>query len=94
MESKDLREDLAALSHEIWAHWMKYMDKQVVEILDRDGEYWFAIPMDKHERWFRQMITPYAKLSWKEQESDRDQADKIIDLLYEQGYLVHEEDLD
>jgi hypothetical protein len=47
----------AALEHERWAKWHKYMiDKQTPENL---------------ERWARQSVTPYALLSESEKESDR-----------------------
>ena len=37
------------------------------------------------ERWRRQMNTPYAELSEKEKDSDREWAKKLIDLLGEQN---------
>lgn len=70
----DLREQLAALCHEQWAGWMKYLfvkgnkkDKGSFEIFD-----------DEVKRWERQMNTPYADLSHEEKESDRKEADKFL----------------
>jgi hypothetical protein len=77
MKANELREDLAALSHEIWAHWMTYLFN--VGYGDTEGQY--VIPADKVQRWMRQMKTPYAELSEEEKASDREQADKIIKLL-------------
>jgi hypothetical protein len=74
---EDVRERLAAVQHEIWAHWMRYLF-DVCETNDtRDGRV-VIIPADKVKRWQRQMNTPYVDLTDREQESDRHQADKIL----------------
>lgn len=79
----DLREALADISHEIWAHWTKYQ----FSILAGDhGDCGLEpsaliIPADKVARWTRQMNTPYSELTEKEKESDRHQADKILAVL-------------
>jgi len=71
------REKLADLSHEIWSHWMKYLFS--VSRQNSDGS--VTIPDEKVSRWTHQSITDYADLTEKEKDSDRDQADKIIQLL-------------
>ena len=63
----DLREQLAALEHEQWAHWTRYM-------LDN-------LTSENIARWQQQIETPYAELSEKEKESDRRWADKVLSLL-------------
>ena len=70
------REILADVSHEIWASWMKWQ----LEICDKyqDGA---LIPAGLVERWTRQINTPYKELIVQEQNSDREQADKIINAL-------------
>lgn len=60
-------EVLAAIQHEIWAHWMRYM-WEVSETQD-DGT--LTIPASRVDRWERQMRTLYADLSEEEKESDR-----------------------
>ena len=75
--NKLTREDLASLQHDIWSHWMKY--QWSVCTANEDGT--FTIPADKVKRWTRQINTPYSDLTDKEQESDRHQADKVIELL-------------
>ena len=40
-----------------------------------------TIPQELVERWERQTATPYAELSGPEQDSDRKEADKFINLL-------------
>lgn len=72
--SDQLREALADVSHEIWAHWMRYLFS--VAITEPDGAR--TIPADKVRRWTRQMATPYAELPESERVSDLEQADKIL----------------
>ena len=71
------REELAAVQHEIWAHWTKYQ----FSICQHNKDGTITIPTDKVERWSRQMNTPYSDLTDKEKESDRHQADKVLMVL-------------
>lgn len=73
-----MRESLANLQHEIWSHWMRYLFSKGVT--GHDGV--FMLSCQCVELWQRQMNTPYAELSDKEKDSDREQADKIIDCLW------------
>ena len=73
-----MREELAAVQHEIWSHWMKYLFKQC-----KSAEDGWLIPSDKVCQWVCQMNTPYDEWSEKEKESDREQAVKVLDLLEE-----------
>ena len=59
-------ERLAALEHEQWAHWTRYM-------LDN-------LTPENIERWERQIATPYSDLSESEKESDREWARKVVRL--------------
>lgn len=80
----DLRERLADLSHEIWSHWMRWMFSCGADmVVAAEGEEMIAwtMPPSKRERWQRQMNTPYGELSEREKDSDREQADKILDVL-------------
>ena len=72
--SDELREQLADIQHAIWAHWMKYLFR--VSHRNYDGS--VTIPLDKVERWKRQMTTAYTELSDSEQDSYRKQADKVL----------------
>ena len=72
-----MREELSALQHDIWSHWMKYL----FSVCRRENGDALIIPADKVQRWSKQMNTPYSELTEKEKESDRDQADKVIDLI-------------
>ena len=71
-----MREEIAAVQHAIWSHWMKYLFS--VSDTDSGCE---TIPADEANRWKRQVNTPYSELKEKEKESDRDQADKVIAVL-------------
>lgn len=73
-----MRETLAAILHEIWAHWMRYLFS-CCRIDSATGE--LVIPSEHWRRWKRQMKTPYFELSEEEHRSDREQADKVIEAL-------------
>jgi len=62
-----LREMLAALEHDQWAHWTRYMLANLTP--------------ENIERWKRQVETPYSELSEKEKDSDREWADKVFEEL-------------
>ena len=72
--SSPLREALAALEHDQWAHWTRYM----LDTLRNTG-----IPMTSEivARWERQIATPYAELTEAEKDSDREWADKVLAVL-------------
>jgi hypothetical protein len=63
----DIKEQLAELEHQQWAHWTKYM-------LDN-------LTPENIERWRRQIDTPYSDLSEAEKESDRRWVDKVLKIV-------------
>ena len=75
----NLRERLAENAHISWAGWTQYVFNTCTE--NPDGS--LTIPADKVNRWKRQIETPYNKLSYTEQESDRTEADIILDIFNE-----------
>ncbi len=80
MKSKEknlLREKLSDIQHEIWSNWMTHLFK--VTISNDDGTY--TIPVDKVNHWKRQISTPYNRLSESEKNSDRKQANKILNII-------------
>jgi len=79
MKDDELIEKLADVQHAIWAHWMTYMFS--CGMVRTDGAW--IMPADKAARWTMQAGTPYAKLTEREKESDRDQARKLIPVLCE-----------
>ncbi len=79
-EADEMFEALAAIQHEIWSHWMKYLFS--ISIENEDGTY--TIRADKVKRWKKQLETTYSNLSEKEKESDREMVQKILNELYKQ----------
>lgn len=73
----DTREAVAELAHKQWAGWMKYLFSKGT--FNEDGTW--TMPEEFVRRWTRQAMTPYRKLSPEEQDSDRKEADKFLDLL-------------
>lgn len=71
-----MREKLAKLAHEQWSGWMVYLFSKCKATAT--GE--MVIPRWAVDRWKKQSQTPYSKLSAKEQESDRKEADKFLAL--------------
>jgi hypothetical protein len=75
--SDELIEILADIEHERWSKWMRYMFECGTF---NEGGTW-TMPADKVERWHRQVGTPYAELSDREKESDRDEVRTTLQAL-------------
>ena len=79
-----LREALAALEHEQWAHWTRYMLGALKEVIGlgfyeaRDNNIDLSVVREHLARWERQIATPYAELTEAEKNSDREWADKVL----------------
>ena len=69
-----LVEELAAIEHERWAHWQRYLHQQGRR--QPDGS--LVLPPELVTRWERQVATPYADLSETEKESDREQVRRYL----------------
>lgn len=76
----ELLEPLAAIEHERWAHWQKYLHSQCSK--NSDGS--LTIPRELVERWERQLKTPYHNLSQKEKDSDKEQVKRYLDFILRQ----------
>jgi hypothetical protein len=72
-----LLEELAAIEHQRWAHWQRYVHDHGKR--QPDGS--ILLPADLVERWERQINTSYDKLSESEKDSDREQVRKYFPLL-------------
>ena len=70
-------ETAAALEHERWADWQRYVLKCCYA--GADGT--LVIPRPLVESWQRQCELPYAKLSPQEKEADRKEVRKYIPLI-------------
>jgi len=73
----ELFEKLAAIEHERWSDWQKYLHSKCVE---DDGSN-LVIVKSLKEHWERQINTSYKDLSETEKNSDRDQVMRYWDLL-------------
>lgn len=76
-EAEALLEELAAIEHERWAHWQRYMHDKG-ERLESGA---LLLPAELVEQWERQIATPYKKLTEEEKESDREQVRKYLPLV-------------
>jgi hypothetical protein len=72
-----LKEMLASIEHERWAHWQQYMHGKC----ERRSDASLVIPNDLVAQWERQIATPYVALSESEKESDREQVMRYLPLL-------------
>ena len=82
----NMLEDLAALAHEQWSGWMEYLFEKSTD--NPDGT--VTIPAWAVERWKRQVATPYDQLSEQEQESDRNEARRVIEILNRERDNLHD----
>jgi len=85
--SDEFRDKFAALCHEQWSGWMKYLFNRCDRPIVSEYQDGVLVPRPFVERWQRQMRTRYADLSTEEQDSDRREADKFVALLRELGVL-------
>lgn len=90
MRSDGMIQRLADQQHEIWSHWMRYLFSCCAPA----GDGSMLIPVEKVERWQRQMQTPYGSLSEYEQGSDINQAMKIIAVLTSDNDLLSSDEED
>lgn len=74
---KTLVDRLAAIEHERWSHWQRYMHGKAAR--QEDGS--LLIPADLVARWEKQIATDYADLSAEEQESDREQVERYLPII-------------
>ncbi len=79
LESEQLIEQLAAIEHARWAHWQRYVHDQCEP--QENGS--LVIPADLVERWEAQIETPYADLTEREKDSDREQVQKYLPTVIE-----------
>ena len=85
-DPQQLREAIAAVQHDIWAHWMEYQFSKCIQ--NDDGS--LTIPAASVLRWVRQVNLSYAELPENERESDRHQADKVLKVFAEMGAKTNE----
>jgi hypothetical protein len=72
-----LTEQLAAIEHERWSRWQRYVHEKSVR--QPDGS--MLLPANLVERWEKQIATRYEELSDEEKESDREQVRGYLPLI-------------
>lgn len=77
MIPSDLREKLAAIEHERWSSWQRYVHDRG----NRQADGSLVLSADDVVRWDRQMTTDYADLTEAEKDSDREQVDRYWHLV-------------
>ncbi len=70
----ELLENLAAIEHERWAHWQRFMHEQG----ERQSDGSLLLPADLVAKWDRLIETPYARLTEQERKSDREQVRRYL----------------
>lgn len=80
MTHDDLIEALAAIEHERWADWQKYLHSKCSMPLVGSG---LLIPMGYVDALERQIATPYVDLSEEEKASDRREVERYWPLIVE-----------
>lgn len=73
----DVIETLAAIEHERWCHWQRYLHSKCLR--QPDGS--LLLPVELVTRWEKQINTEYAKLTDHEKESDREQVRKYLPII-------------
>jgi len=86
MTEEELIEQLSDKEHDSWARWMSYLFSKCDDWYETDvneqGVYaGKIIPSELVERWQRQIETPYAELSEREKQSDRDEVAHILPII-------------
>lgn len=72
-----LLEELAAVEHERWSHWQKYLHSKGRR--EPDGS--LLLPAELVARWEAQIATKYEDLKDSQKESDRQQVRKYLPLI-------------
>jgi len=77
-----VREQLAQYAHEAWSGWMRYLFGKCSwrDLGDDPNDTYLIMPTVLYERWQRQMNTAYADLAETEKDSDRIEADRMLEI--------------
>jgi hypothetical protein len=77
LRAAQVMEQLAALEHERWSHWQRYLQSQCIPA----GDGSLIIPAALVSKWTKQMSTAYDDLTEAEKESDREQVRKYLPVI-------------
>ncbi len=97
----NIREKLAELVHKQWSGWMEYLFDKCSKVVwtetwkNQDNtssfdvkEYTSVIPRWAVDRWSRQVATDYQDLSEEEKNSDRKEADRVLNIEISKGVTI------
>lgn len=79
MSETELIEALADKEHASWSHWQSYL----FSVCEQHEDGSMTIPAALVDHWERQIATPYADLSEREKQSDRNEVAKILPIIRE-----------
>lgn len=82
----DLKEILSEYAHNQWGGWMEYLFSKGQ--FNEDGTW--KMPKWAVDRWSKQMMTKYEQLSEEEKDSDRKEADGMIEIFNKARYKLSE----
>lgn len=74
---ENLVDTLAAIEHERWCHWQRYMHSKGKR--ERDGS--LTLPAELVSRWEHQISTPFSQLTEAEKDSDREQVRRYLPVI-------------
>lgn len=77
MNESELVERLSAAEHDSWARWMSYLFSKC----ERMSNGSLVIPASLVKHWQRQIDTPYAELTEREKQSDRQEVAHILPII-------------
>ena len=78
---KELKEKLAAIEHERWADWQKWVHSRAYLDWDAEGNTIYCFKQEQISAWDKQITTPYSELSDREKASDMEQVDRYWPLI-------------
>jgi hypothetical protein len=81
MTEQELIEQLADAEHASWSRWMSYLFEKCNKYEDEEGRKCLLIPTELEKHWQRQIDTPYAELSEREKQSDREEVAHILPII-------------
>jgi hypothetical protein len=99
MTEEQILEKFAAMCHEQWSGWTKWIFEKCDENKDLYGHVKgllaikeSVIPKNFEERWKMQMTTDYKDLSEEDKEKDRREARKFLDILKKENMIFEDND--
>jgi len=72
-----LIDKLAAVEHERWAHWQRYLHSKGQRLTDGS----LVLPAEMVQHWEKQIATSYASLSESDKISDRQQVRRYLPII-------------